>query len=77
MAEILDQQRNRRMVRGESCMKLNFKEAASVKVTDCSQGVWRRRKPPGISGTNVFMRLWSRGFPVNSVSCFELYTMEA
>lgn len=36
-AEILDQQRNQRKVHGESSMKLNFREAAPVKVTDSSQ----------------------------------------
>lgn len=36
-AEILDQRRNRRMVHGESGMKLDFWEAAPVKVTDFSQ----------------------------------------
>lgn len=36
-AEILDQRRNRRMVHGESSMKLDFWEAARVKVTDFSQ----------------------------------------
>lgn len=36
-AEILDQRRNRRMVHGESSMKLDFWEAAPVKVTDFGQ----------------------------------------